>query len=241
METPDEGMPDAVGSTADPGASAASYWTAKRLRIRAWLQRSSPQLAQVYAGALTIASAPDFPGRVVFVWHAMREIRNRLPDAVAGEVASSSLQYGRLAGDVQQCWREDGWPTDGEVAPIDPSEPSASGPPRYKVSRDLLVAVGRLVGGHAAIANRNEADAQRLFAAVAGSDVPVPGYVVRTWRAAAQGAHKLAHVQNKPVDPEYEASLESDFAAFEAMLMVFVNRSYENMDDLDEILGSANR
>lgn len=241
METPDEGMADVVGSTADPGALAESCWTAKRLRIRAWLQRSSPQLAQIYAGAVTMVSASNFPGRLVFVWHAMRELYNRLPDAVAGEVASSSLQYGQLAGDVQQCWLEDGQPNDGETASIDPSEPSASGPPRYEVSRDLLVAVGRLVGGHAAIANRNEADAQRLFAAVAGSDVPVPAYVVRTWRAGARGAHKLAHVRNKPVDPEYEASLESDFAAFEAMLMVFVNRSYENMDDLDEILGSANR
>jgi hypothetical protein len=188
-----------------------------------------------------MASDPDFPGRVVFVWHAMREIRNRLPDAVAGEVASSSLRYGELADDVHRCWREDGLPNDGEIAPTDPSEPSASGPPRYEVSRDLLVAVGRLVGGHAAIAVRNEADARRLFAAVAGSDVPVPAYVIRTWRVGSRGAHKLAHVGNKPVDPEYEASLESDFSAFETALIAIVNRSFENMDDLDEILGSANR
>jgi hypothetical protein len=127
-------VPDTVGSTAaGPGASAASCWTAKRLRIRAWLQRSSPQLAQVYAGAVTMASDRDFPGRVVLVWHAMREIRNRLPDTVAGEIGSSSLRYGDLADDVRRCWLEDGWPNDGEIAPTDPSEPSASGPPRYEV------------------------------------------------------------------------------------------------------------
>lgn len=87
-------MPDAVGSTAaHPGASAASCWTAKRLQLLDWFRRSAPQLAQVYAGAVTMASDGDFPGRVVFVWHAIREIRNRLPDALAGEVASSSLEY----------------------------------------------------------------------------------------------------------------------------------------------------
>jgi hypothetical protein len=48
-------------------------------------------------------------------------------------------------------------------------------------------------------------------------------------------------VQNKPVDPDDEAALESEFAAFEATLMAIANCSYENMDDLDEILGSANR
>jgi hypothetical protein len=233
-------MPDAAGSTAAHlGASAASCWTAKRLGLGGWLQRIAPQLAEVYAGAVTMAFDRDFPGRVVFVWHAMREIRNRLPDAVAGEVASLSLQYRDLADEIQRCWIEDGWPNDGAIALTDPSEPSASGPAGHEVSRDLLLAVGRLVAGHAAIADRNLANAQRLFDAVAGS--AAPAYVIRTWVRGGRQAHKLAHVQNKPVEPDDQASLESEFAAFEATLMVIANRSYENMDDLDEILGSANR
>jgi hypothetical protein len=233
-------VPDTVDSTAaHSGASATSIWTAKRLGLRDWLQRTAPQLAEVYAGAVTMAFDRNFPGRVVFVWHAIREIRNRLPDAVASEVDSSSLEYRQLVDAIQRCWIDDGWPNDGAIALSDSREPSASGPARYEVSRDLLLAVGRLVGGHAAIADRNLANAQRLLDAVAGS--AVPAYVVRTWRAGGRRAHKLAHVHNKPVDPDDEASLESDFTAFEAGLMTIANRSYENMDDLDEILGSANR
>jgi hypothetical protein len=232
--------PDAAGSiAADPRSAAASCWTAKRLQLLDWLQRTAPQLASVYAGAVTMAFDGDFPGRLVFVWHAIREIRNRLPDALAGEVASSSLQYGDLALEIRRCWLEDGWPNDGAIALSDPSEPSASGPARYEVSRDLLVAVADFVAAHAAIADRNQANAQRLFDAVAGS--AAPAYVVRTWAVGGRRAHKLAHVHNKPVDPDDEGSLESDFAAFEAVLMAIANRSYENMDDLDEILGSANR
>jgi hypothetical protein len=175
----------------------------------------------------------------VFVWHAIREIRNRLPDALAGEVASSSFQYGDVADEIRQCWVEDGWPDDGAVALTDPSEPSASGPARHEVSRDLFLSVARLVAGHAAIRDRNLGNAQRLFDAVAGS--AAPAYVVRSWVRGGRQAHRLAHVHNKPVDADDEASLESDFAAFEAVLMAIANRSYENMDDLDEILGSANR
>jgi hypothetical protein len=156
-------MPDAAGSTAAHlGASAASCWTAKRLGLRGWLQRTAPQLAEVYAGAVTMAFDRNFPGRVVFVWHALREIRNRLPDAVAGEVASSPLQYRDLADEIQRCWIEDGWPNDGAIALTNPSEPSASGPAKHDVSRDFLLAVGRLVAGHAAIADRNQANAQPL-------------------------------------------------------------------------------
>jgi hypothetical protein len=194
-------VPNAAGlAAAHLGASAASCWTAKRLGLHGWLQRAAPQLAEVYAGAVTMAFDRGFPGRVVFVWHAMREIRNRLPDAVAGGIASSPLQYRDLADEIQRCWIEDGWPNDGAIALTDPSEPSASGPARHEVSRDLLLAVGRLVGGHAAIADRNQANAQRLFDAVAGS--AAPAYVVRTWLLGGRQAHKLAHVQNKPVDPD---------------------------------------
>lgn len=96
-----------------------------------------------------------------------------------------------------------------------------------------------LVAGHVAIADRNLANAQRLFRAVSGS--AAPAYVVRTWVRGGRRAHKLAHVHNKPAHPDDEASVDSDFAAFEAALMAIANRSYENMDDIDEILGSANR
>jgi len=125
------------------------------------------------------------------------------------------------------------------VALNEPSEPSAGGPERYEVSRELLLAAGGLVAGHAAIEDRNQANAQRLFEAVAGS--AAPAYVVGAWTRGGRKAHKLAHVRNKPANPDDEASLESDFAAFEATLLAIANRSYENMDDLDEILGSANR
>ena len=138
-------VPDGVGSAAaHPRSSAAPCWTAKRLQLLDWFWRSAPQLAEVYAGAVTMAFDGDFPGRVVFVWHAIREIRNRLPDALAGEVASSSLEYKDLADAIQRCWIEDGWPSDGVIALSDPPEPSAGGPSKHEVSRDLLLAVAAL-------------------------------------------------------------------------------------------------
>ncbi len=198
-----------VAAAAEPTAVGPqdSCWTAKRCELLAWLERAAPQLARLYAGAVTMATDAEFPGRVVFVWHAIREIRNRLPDSLAGQVASSSVQYGELASDVWRCWVDDGWPEDGSLALAESSEPSASGPERYEVSQRVLVAVANLVSGHVAVANRNKANAERLFEAVAGT--AVPAYVVRAWVRGGRKAHKLAHVHNKPVDPKDEGSLEA--------------------------------
>src|SRR5712691_4920516 len=83
-----------VTTAAEPTAAGPqnSCWTAKRRGLLTWLERVAPQLACLYAGAVAMAANHEFPGRVVFVWHAIREIRNRLPDFLAGEVASSYVQ-----------------------------------------------------------------------------------------------------------------------------------------------------
>ena len=243
MSDSNDSTPD-VGADVPSIASAAtspehSFWTPERQVLLAWLENASPQLASVYAGAVVIATDSAFPGRVVFVWHAMREIRNRLPDALAGPLEGSSVQYGDLAAQIRRCWVDDGWPEDGSLALTEPSVPTASGPERHEVSRDMLVSVARLVAAHAQIGDRNQVNDRRLFESVAGTAVPL--YAVQAWAKDRRRAHKLAHVHNKPPDPQDEASLDPDFSAFEAMLMVLANRSYENMDDLDEILASANR
>jgi len=54
-------------------------------------------------------------------------------------------------------------------------------------------------------------------------------------------AVKLAHVRTTPLPAEHEVDLASKFLVFEQALMVISNRSYENMDALDEILDAANR
>jgi hypothetical protein len=180
-----------------------------------------------------------FPGRVKFVWHAIREIRNRLPDALAGEVKGSSTEYGDLTEAVSCRWKEDGLPEDGAMPIASTADPSAAGPDRHEISHDLLVAVADLVGGHIAAANRNEAKARRLFEAIAGG--PVPAYVVKAWLKGGRNAHRLAHVANTPVSAADEARLLEDFELFEQALWAIASRSFQNMDDLDEILAATNR
>jgi hypothetical protein len=197
-------------------------------------------LAPVYTAAVRMAVDPTFPGRVWFVAHGLRDIRNRLPDALAGSVKQARTEYKDLAERVAQCWMEDGLPADGSSPFAAASEPSPVGPQRLDVSAALVDAVGELVAGHLAIGPRKEDSARRLFDAVAGG--PVPDYVVTAWLQATNRAERFAHLRNRPVTPEQEREFFDEiFPACEDALVAMASRSYENMDALDEILDAANR
>ena len=215
------------------------WWTAERAALYGWLERNTAALAPVYAAAVRMALDDTFPGRVWFVAHAIREIRNRLPDALAGEVASPRTDYAELANTVHTSWVADGLPADG-TRPVDANpDPSAAGPDRRDVSGELVDAVAGLIAGHLAASENNEAKARRLFEAVGGA--PPPTYVVNSWLRGTRWANAFAHVRNKPLSSNDEETLARNFVAFEESLMAISSRSYENMDVLDEILGAANR
>ena len=216
-----------------------SWWSAERAELYRWLERNAPELAPVYRAAAQMALDEGFPGRVWFVAHAIREIRNRLPDALTGEVVAPRTDYVELTAEVHTRWVEDGLPEDGTPSVVASSEPSAAGLESREVSGELLKAVGALVAGHLTATDNNESRARRLFEAVGGG--PPPGYVVRGWLRGTRWANAFAHVRNKPLSRKDEQALVGRFLGFEQMLKVIANRSYENMDVLDEILDAANR
>jgi hypothetical protein len=171
--------------------------------------------------------------------HALRDMRNRLPNAIAGSVKGSKTEYSVLAAQVTQCWREDGLPGDGSSPVPAGHEASAEGPARLEVSATLIAAVGELVSGHLAIEPRKKESARRLWEAIGGQ--PVPDYAVRIWLDATNRAEKFAHLREKPLTAEDEEEFEQIFNPCERALVAMANKSYENMDEIDAILDFANR
>jgi hypothetical protein len=231
------GSDEEVAAVEIHSLSATGLWTPQRVRILDWLKTAAPAVAQVYEGAVRLAMDHDFPGRVWFAAHALRDMRNRLPDAIAGPVKGSRTEYSELAVEVTKRWIEDGLPSDG-TSPVEAaSEPTAGSPNRVEVSVSLLNAVADLVAGHLAIGPRKQESARRLFTEIAGQ--PVPDYAVRAWLDTTGRAEKFAHLRTKPLTPEDQREFEEIFLACEGALSVMASRSYENMDEIDEILDSA--
>ena len=238
------GSPPASVGTEEPLLAASAppsptaEWTPQRLGLHLWLESNAPALAPVYSAVVRMSSDRTFPGRVWFMAHALRDMRNRLPAALAGPSDGSRTEYSLLAGGVTKRWIQDGLPADGSCPLEATAEPSSSGPVRYEISQALLEAVSELVAGDLAIAPRKRDNAHRLFEAVAGG--PVPNYVILAWLDATNRAERFAHLRDAPLTEEDEQEFDEVLARCERALVAMANRSYENMDELDEILGSAN-
>ena len=214
-------------------------WTSQRIELKKWLESTAPALAPLYAGAVNMVCDDSFPGRVVFVAHAVREIRNRLPEALAGEVDRLQTQYSQLADQIAQAWVDDGYPPDGSHSVELTSDPELSGPRRYEISEALFTAVAGLISEHGAGSMRYRDKARLLLESQ--TDWPIPAYVIEIWLDASEWVRKFAHVGDQPLRVSDESELVGRFEKFETVLMVIARRSYENMDELDELLDSANR
>lgn len=163
-----------------------------------------------------MALDPEFPGRVRFVAHAVREIWNRLPDEIVPSLETSRTDYSRLADEIAARWeKEESLP--GTYQPIRAGQ---------FVSVRFLKAVAELLKGRMNASQNKEAKAERLFTTTA--DTPPMEYDVKQWMGVHDWAVRLVHVGTKPTKAKDEESLVKHFRAFEEGLTAIMNRHYEN-------------
>lgn len=116
--------------SASIGATSAAWWTGERVRLYRWLQRTAPELADVYVGGLRILMDETFPGRVHLAAHAMREIANRLRDVLSG-IDARPPRYEDQVAQIRKRWEAERLPVGDRRALKEHASPSASGPVRY--------------------------------------------------------------------------------------------------------------
>ena len=188
---------------------------ADRRRILEWLEAKAPALAPVYDGAVRMILEPEFPGRVHFIAHAMREIMNRLPDVYTDDDHTGQIKYRALVDDIAACWQEGRLPT-------------------YQ----CRIVVETLLRQHKVPSTKNRERAEQLFKATV-SEVPSDyTNLADKWMKARRGGEEKAHVGDPEV-PTSEGSLLEHFNDLETLLKTLSARSYEDMDRLDEILDTT--
>ena len=230
-----EDDPDALGGS--DGNTA--IWTSQRLELLRWLATYAPALAPLYRGAVSIAMLDSFPGRVHFIAHAIREIRDRLPGALGPRVQRRDAGYENLTDRIHQRWVDEGLPEDGRLVLSEGSVPSASGPERREASFEFLASVGRLIEAHTEARANREARERSGFGALSENG-PSPRYVVKNWNDLFPDAHKFAHAWDEPLPMEADDEWVENFFVFEKHLMAVFRPSYENLADLDRMLDEAN-
>lgn len=222
-----------------PQFGAESWWTPQRVELLDFFEENAPALAPLYRGALSLAMLDSFPGRVHFVAHAIREIRNRLPGALGPKVARRDASYESLTDKVREQWHAEGLPDDGRLLSLAESAPSLSGPSRRDVSVEFLASVGQLVKSHNE-AKENRRTREKYAFDTLSDQAPIPRYVVENWSKLYRDVHGFAHAADEPLPADADGEWVEKFFKFEVLLMAISKRSYENLDDLDSLLERAN-
>jgi hypothetical protein len=92
--------------------SSEINWTSSRKGLHEWFCRNAPPLGELYYASLIMIYDGNFPGRKRLIAHAVREIKNRLPDVICG-VVGGRIEYVNRLDELCEQWTKFGFVLDG--------------------------------------------------------------------------------------------------------------------------------
>lgn len=183
-----------------------------------------------------------FPGRTRFVAHAVREIRNRLPDVITNTKTGGTFPWKNRLDDLAKEWKKAGFTLDGSM-PANITGGQTTPSPDVPITPRLFRGVASLLRDHLEAREKPEASAIRLFVGIAPEnqaprDALRP--IVHQWLEVTEWFVGKAHdsgTQDISID---EADFVYRFELFEMTLRALVRAFFKTVDGLDEILEDAN-
>jgi len=226
--------------------SDSDCWTPPRIELRAWLDRQRPSLAELYHGSVELMFNKPVPGTIRFVSHAVREIRNRLPDAISGEKGGARLNYPDRLDEISTLWEQTGLPIDGSLAaaPMATGDSTDTAAPDVLIGRTLFSKVGSLIGDHRAAREKPDEAAFRLFVGAAPENAASRDSlrpVIREWRRVTDWFFRSDHDTGR-VDADCDcAEFKRKFEQFERILSTLARGFFDiTAEGLDAILEDTN-
>ena len=122
--------------------------TEKRQKIISFLSRNAPVLEDLYKAALQIFFDENFPARHILIAHTVREIQNRLPDAIAGPKKTTSVMYINDCENILEAWEDAGYPLDGSLSGIPTNiatEPSGTNSTALYIKKKIIKILSKLL------------------------------------------------------------------------------------------------
>jgi len=161
-------------------------------KIFDWFRQVEPGLAELYEGAVRLAADQSFPGRGRLICHAVREIRNRLPDAVAGKGTSNRLNYRQEIDKLADAYKRSGF---GSVR----KQANQTGD-ELQWGQEVLVLLEQIIKKNEKIGSTKEENAKRLLIEIEPDNrhwQQSLGPVVEKWIEETEWFVERAHVGNQ--------------------------------------------
>jgi len=220
------------------------FWNPARLELRAWLHRNAPSLAELYEGAVRLIFEMPLPGRVRFISHAVREIRNRLPDAISGIKGGENLQYKNRLDNLAKVWQRHGYRLDGSFPDtISFSQQETVPQPDINVPNILFRLIADLIRDHTNTREKPLEAAIRLFEGCAPENQQIRDTLrprVQQWLEITDWFMHQTH-DSGTIDANCdESELRRKFELFENTLVALIRGFFVTLEEIDEILEDTN-
>jgi len=207
----------------------------RRRELLNWFRCSAAPLADAYEGAVRLLQQEDFPGRVHFISHAVRDIADRLVFVLDPQLEGGRVQYENEMDEIEKLWPKlqtiqgtAGGPAAQDAVPID-----------YR----LALRIDSLVGAHRKRRQR-PSNSELLFRYLMRQEpslAEVNQRLVSDFRKMQKWFMKLTHLRKGEAPKVDENELQTQFSKFEGMLHSFVGDFFTGTAELDEILQQANQ
>jgi len=186
-------------------------------------------------GALKIFSEENFPGYLQFISHAVREIRNRIPYIILGEV-QERFEWRKELGNLEDCWRK----TEDILSHVTKEEEQLE--VAIPVPLNVCEEIDQILDRYR---NNSETYRNRMFRSFKslqnrGTSERVLRPIVLHWDAVTKWFVTKVHIGEKTSNIGID-EIKQKFIEFERMLYALQGNIYSGMDDLDEILEETNR
>lgn len=218
-------------------------WGEQRERIYSWLRdQGGPGFAEAFKGAAMLMQTKP-PAYVRFVCHAVRDITNGLPAAIAKQ-KRQQVQYQELVGEILAQWTTERLPR-GPIASADVAlEQQVSG--RFDdvtISAALVEKIATLLNEHEQGRARGKDNPLTFLEASIPESAGRPDLLAlprNQWKAVHADAQHDAHENGRGCDADDEAACAELFARFEALLGSLAGSYYLSLEEIDAILVEAN-
>jgi len=215
--------------------SRAKNWPPRRRELLHWFHSNAPPLAGAYEGAIGLLDADDFPGRVHFIAHAVRDIADRLVFVLDPQLEGNRVQYENEMDKIEKLWPE--------LETIQETRGERAARDEFTIDYRLALMVDSLVRAHRERRQRpsNHELLFRFLMRQEPSQGDVNQRLVSDFKKTRNWFMRWTHLRNNDVPQVDEGELRNQFNGFEGMLHSFVGGFFTGTRELDEILQQANK
>jgi len=192
---------------------------------------------------LALLNNPTFPARERLIAHAVREIGNRLPDAVGTKVGKTKrVDATNRLDEIVKMWKRDGLPVDFST-PISAPSADSAGNGGVLLPLRTAKAMAALIRDHALSREKRKDAAIRLLREIApdsGVSVDQLRPTALRWFEVLEWFQKNVHVpdEDKAVS---EDDFQRHFGLFEQYLGSMLRPFFSTLKEVNDFLDEANR